>query len=79
MTATEATEYLQWKAIKRLQRPQTPLHPLRTEEGKWAKVTRKRQMYWQITLKMSLSRMLLRCQEKKNGKSYMPSQLLSDW
>jgi hypothetical protein len=36
-TATEATEYLLWKAIKRLNRPQTHISPLRTAAGGWAK------------------------------------------
>jgi hypothetical protein len=35
--ATEATEYLLWKATKRLNRPQTHIPPLRTAAGGWAK------------------------------------------
>jgi hypothetical protein len=36
-------------------------------------------MYWQTTLQMSLSRIIPRCQEKKNGKSYKSSKLLASW
>jgi hypothetical protein len=36
LTATEATEYLLWKATKRLLRPGTPILPPRTEGREWA-------------------------------------------